>query len=226
MRLECRQVSIAYPGAERAVIENLSFGIEAGEKVALLGLNGSGKTTLLKSIVGLLAYKGEITVDGLQVASNSLAQVRGKVGFLFNVPEDQLLFPRVIDDVAFSLRQRKVPKSEALERARASLAGMGIEQLAERPVYELSHGQKLRVALAGILVTKPELLLLDEPTAGLDPPGKRKLAELLQKLEASMLIATHDIDFARLVCGKALHIEGGAGGIQQKSFEDVLQSWS
>ena len=228
MRLECKEVYVAYPGAERPVIEGLSFGIEAGEKVALLGLNGSGKTTLLKSIVGLLAYKGEIAVDGLRVASNSLAQVRRQVGFLFNVPEDQLLFPRVIDDVAFSLRQRKVPKSEAFKRARASLAGMGIERLAERPVYELSHGQKLRVALAGILVTEPELLLLDEPTAGLDPPGKRKLAELLQNLDASMLIATHDIDFARLVCSRALHIEGGAGGIARtyKSFEEVLQSWS
>ncbi len=226
MQLECKDVRVSYPGQTPPILEGLSFSIEAGERVALLGLNGSGKTTLFKSIVGLLPHEGQIHVDGIRVTSESLALIRSKVGFLFNVPEDQLLFPRVLDDIAFSLRQRKVSKSEASRRAYDSLVEMGIEELAERPVYELSHGQKLRVALAGILVTKPELLLLDEPTAGLDPPGKRKLAERLQGLNAAMMIATHDIDFARLVCDKALLMERQIVGIQARTFEDVVSMWS
>ncbi len=225
MRLECRNVRIAYPNAERATLENVSFQIEEGERVALLGLNGTGKTTLLKSMVGLLPHEGEIRVDGVSITPKTLSEIRRKVGFLFNVPEDQLLFPRVLDDVAFGLKQQKVARKDAARRALQVLEALEIAHLSERPVYELSHGQKLRVALAGILVTEPKLLLLDEPTAGLDPPGKKNLAELLKTLDASILVATHDIAFARYLCHRALRLKAGTGLIGETNYDEVEKAW-
>ncbi len=226
MRLICRDVRVTYPHAARAALDKISFELEPGERVALLGLNGSGKTTLLKALVGLLPHEGEIRLDDLPITPATLMEVRSRTGFLFNVPEDQLLFPNVLDDVAFGLKRRKIRRREALEKARIALEELGAADLAERPVYDLSHGQKLRVALAGILVMNPGLLLLDEPTAGLDPPGKRKLGELLAGLDAAMLVATHDIAFAKSVCGRALLLDPDESGILSTSCDSVLKTWS
>lgn len=225
MQLAFRNVHVAYPNSEKATLNAISFHVEPGERVALLGLNGSGKTTLLKAIVGLLPHEGEIRLDDLPVEPASLAEVRRKVGFLFNVPEDQLLFPRVLDDVAFGLRRQGIAKQECMRIAQTALADMGVSDLAERAVYDLSHGQKLRVALAGILLTKPNVLLLDEPTAGLDPPGKHQLADVLMTLDASMLVATHDIEFAKRVCRRALLLTPNESGITETSFEVMLEAW-
>ena len=226
MRLQCENVRATYHHGDREILKGIGFEIEENERVALLGLNGTGKTTLLKTIVGLLDHEGDIRVDETPVSSRSLSEIRRKVGFLFNVPEDQLLFPRVIDDVAFALKQRKIPRKEAQQEALEMLEKLEIAELAERPVYELSHGQKLRVALAGILVTKPKLLLLDEPTAGLDPPGKKRLGDLLMTLDASILVATHDLGFAQRVCSRALLLEAGTGIMRETTFEEVSNRWS
>jgi len=219
------QVSVRYEPHGAETLSGISFDVAAGERVALVGLNGSGKTTLLMSAVGLVPHHGEIRVGGTPVSGRTLPQVREQVGFLFNVPEDQLLMPRVIDDVAFGCVRQGLPPSEAAARAMRALDSLAVASLADLPVHHLSHGQKQRVALAGALVRDPPLLLLDEPSAGLDPPGKRSLATLLTGLPAAMLVATHDIEFASRVCSRFLLLEGGRLMLDCPHVDDVLRRW-
>jgi cobalt/nickel transport system ATP-binding protein len=204
------EVTVRYERDQPAALRQCGFRLAAGERVALLGANGSGKTTILAATVGLVPHDGRITVAGLPVEEARLREIRDGVGFLFAVPEDQLLFPRVLDDVAFSLRSRGVPAAEAERRARETLADLGAEHLTERSPYRLSRGQRLRAALAGTLVTRPPLLLLDEPSSGLDPAGRRLLVRHLTSVPAAMLVATHDLDFARQCCHRYLLLHDGA----------------
>lgn len=193
--------------------------------MALVGLNGSGKTTLLMATVGLIPHEGEIEVCGISVTSGTLPQVRDRVGFLFNVPEDQLLFPRVIDDVAFGLVRRGVPAVQAAEKAKAMLQSLKLDHLAEQSLHHLSHGQKQLVALAGALVAEPPLLLLDEPSAGLDPPAKHALASLLRHQPAAMLVATHDLAFAQKLCDRFIMLVQGHLVCDESEVKQRLQRW-
>ena len=223
--LEFRGVTIRYEDAAPPVAYDLSFSIGVGERVALAGLNGSGKTTLLSAAVGLVPHVGEIWVAGERVTRQAIARVRERVGFVFNVPEDQLLFPGVLDDVMFGLLRRGSSRSEASVRAKRALASLGIERLVDVPIHHLSHGQKQRVAIAGALATEPSLLLLDEPTAGLDPPAKRALAEHLSGCDAAMLIATHDLDFAARLCTRCLLLEDGRIALEASDPSELTRRW-
>lgn len=207
--MEVRGVHVRYRGAPRPSLENVTLGVEHGERLALLGLNGSGKTTLLMAAVGLVPFSGELMVDGVPVQQRTLAQVRRRVGVLFPVPDDQVLLPRVLEDVAFTLERRGVDRAEARDRAGGMLERLGIADLAERAPHQLSRGQLVRVALAGALLGDPRLMLLDEPTASLDARGRHQLATLLQSLEPAMVMATHDIPFARAVCSHFAILEEG-----------------
>ena len=223
--LICKAVSVRYDPGHPKTLSDISFSVKSTEKVALLGLNGTGKTTLLLAIVGLVDFDGEIAICGEPLNRKTVAALRRKVGFLFNVPEDQLLFPTVKEDVAFGLLKTGISNEEAADRVAAVLERQGIEHLADEPVHHLSHGQKQRVALAGAMVTKPPLLLLDEPTAGLDPPGKRALVDILQSLGSSQLIATHDLDFVDRICTRIILLEHGASVHEAMSTDDVRNRW-
>ncbi|HON10346.1 MAG TPA: ABC transporter ATP-binding protein [Chitinispirillaceae bacterium] len=205
--LEFKSVSIRYPRRQTDTISNISFTIYPGEKAALLGLNGSGKTSLLLAAVGLIPFSGSIIVDGIPLEERNFQKVRERTGFLFNIPEDQILFPRVLDDVSYGLIRKGVAPLEAREKALSVLEMLGIDETAELSPYQLSHGQRQRIALAGALVTNPSLLLLDEPSSALDPPGRLSLAEILQKIDSSILLATHDIEFASRICSRFLVIK-------------------
>ena len=224
--LEFRGVSVRYEADDPATIADISFSVAAGGRVALVGLNGSGKTTLLMAAVGLVPHEGEIRVCGEVLARRTLAGIRDRVGFLFNVPEDQLLFPKVVDDVAFGLLRRGLSPPEAAEKAMGALDALGVARLAESPLHHLSHGQKQRVALAGALAADPRLLLLDEPSAGLDPPGKRALAAVLGRLDASMLIATHDLDFAETLCTRFIMLDQGRIVFDGAGAHEVEGRWA
>ena len=223
--LELRRVTVRRDPNQAPALREASLSVRSGERVALVGCNGSGKTTLLLAVVGLLKHQGEIEVSGTPVMPRTLEEVRRKVGFLFNLPEDQLLFPRVIDDVAFSLHRLGVSPGDGHQSARRALNELGVGDLADRPVHHLSHGQKQLAALAGALVGSPALLLLDEPSSGLDPPGRRHLADLLCRRKEAMLLATHDMEFARRVCSRFVMLDQGRVIQGIASAANVLERW-
>lgn len=192
-----------------AALSGVDLSIAAGEGVALLGANGSGKTTLLLHLNGLLRGEGRITVCGELLTNATVGRIRERVGLIFQDSDDQLFMPTVWEDVAFGLRQRGIGPEEARSSAEAMLERLGIRKLAERPPYQLSAGEKKRVALAGVLILEPELLVLDEPTTFLDPPGQRELIGLLRELPQAKLVATHDMDFAEAVTERGIFLEGG-----------------
>jgi cobalt/nickel transport system ATP-binding protein len=210
-------------GATEA-LRNVSLALAAGERVALLGLNGSGKTSLLLALAGLIPHAGHITIAGQRLDERSAKRLRLTMGFVFAVPEDQLLFPEVLDDVVFGLVQRGVRRHEARQQALSALSELGANSLAHRSTHELSHGERVRVALAGAVVTRPALLLLDEPAAGLDPPARRQLAELLGSLPSTQLIATHDVPFARRACQRFVQLEAGRV-VAEGTWDDLSADW-
>jgi len=199
--LEARGVSYAYAPGHWAV-RNVDLDLPAGARIALLGANGAGKSTLLLLLSGAehLCH-GEIFLHGTRAERSraGLRRWRREVGLLLQDPEDQLLAPTVEQDVAFGPLQDGVEETQARKLVGQALSDMAIPHLATRPVHELSLGEKKRVALAGLLVQAPAVLLLDEPTAGLDPGGVRALREILHTLSqagTAVILATHDVDFA------------------------------
>jgi cobalt/nickel transport system ATP-binding protein len=223
--IEFRSVTVRHQGAGRSAVSGVTLRVAEGERVALVGANGSGKTTLLLTAVGLLAHEGEIEVCGTRLEPSSVGLVRSRIGFVFNVPEDQLLFPHVAEDVAFALHRAGAPPPARAEAATRMLGELGIAHLAEEPVHHLSHGQKQLVALAGALVTAPPLLLLDEPSSGLDPIGRRHLAGLLRRDGTAVLLATHDLEFAEKVCARFVMLDQGRVVEGVESAEDVRERW-
>jgi cobalt/nickel transport system ATP-binding protein len=223
--LEFDSVSVAYAGETRPSISNVTLRIDPGERVALLGNNGSGKTTILFAAAGLIPHTGIIRVGGVVLGPSTRGEARARLGFLFSNPEDQILLPRVLDDVAFALTRRGVPVTEQSMEARAMLQRLDSDGLAERSPHQLSQGERLRVALAGALIARPPLLLLDEPSENLDPPGKRRLASLLVETGAAMLLATHDLRFAGRCCTRFVVLAEGEVAKDTPYPGDLLPSW-
>ncbi|MCU1233444.1 MAG: transporter related [Candidatus Solibacter sp.] len=207
-------------------LNGVDFRLEAGETVALLGENGSGKTTFALHLNGLLTGDGSVEVCGIAVNARNAAIVRRKIGLVFQDSESQLFMPTVLEDVAFGPLNQGLSPSKAAEVALTALEQVGMADVAGKAPYHLSAGQKKRVAIAGILATNPEILVLDEPTTFLDPPGQRALAGLLAGLPQAKILITHDIPFARATCTRAVFFRRGM--IQQEgSVEEVTarQGW-
>jgi cobalt/nickel transport system ATP-binding protein len=206
--VEVRELRYRYPDGTEA-LRGVDFRLEAGESVALLGANGSGKSTFALHLNGLLAGEGEVRVCGTEVRGDALPEVRRKIGLVFQDSDTQLFMPTVLEDVTFGLLNQGVPADQARERARTALGRVGMAESPDKAPHHLSAGQKKRVALAGILVLEPEILVLDEPTTFLDPPGQRALAELLRNLPQAKILITHDLPFARAVCTRAVFFRDG-----------------
>jgi cobalt/nickel transport system ATP-binding protein len=208
-------VSLVYEGGEGAhVLKDITFKAERGEKIALIGANGAGKSSLLLAISGVLPlHEGTISVGGVSVERRNLASARRLAGLVFQNPDDQLFMPTIWEDVMFGPRnyarleprgQAKAYLAKAEERAEGLLAALGISALKSRVSHKLSGGEKRLAALASTLVLEPALLLLDEPTAFLDPKGRRALLSVLRTLPHTMIVATHDLDFALNLCNRCL----------------------
>lgn len=213
--LDARGVSYAYAPGHWAV-RNVDLLVQPGNKIALLGANGAGKSTLLLLLSGAEHLcQGEIYVRGVKASRSrdGMRFWRREVSLLLQDPEDQLLAPTVEQDVAFGPLQSEMDEPAARRLAIEALESMAIPHLAARPVHELSLGEKKRVALAGLIVQRPSVLLLDEPTAGLDPAGVRALLATLDSLAESgtaIVQATHDVDFAYEWAGRVcVMFEGG-----------------
>lgn len=201
------------PGPKKAavpVFHDLSFTLEPGEKVGLIGSNGVGKSTLLKLVVGLLPLQaGTLEVCGLPLDRDHLPAIREKTGYVFQDSDSQLFLPTVESDVSFALRNRGVPREEAERRTAEALARVGMEDMARRQIYRLSGGQKKLTAIAGLLTQEPDLLLMDEPSAALDPRNRRNLIRILGQLPCAQLIASHDLDFIWDTCDQVILLHQG-----------------
>jgi len=212
-------VSFAYHGGS-GVLEGVSFTLQAGERAALLGPNGAGKSTLLHLLVGLEEPSaGSITVAGIPVRPERLVEVRERVGMVFQDPDDQLFLPTLVEDVAFGPLNQGVAPAEARRRAEAQLGLLGLGAMAERAAHHTSGGEKRKAALATALVSRPELLLLDEPTDGLDARGRHAIVRLLRERPEALVVATHDLEVVRALCTRTLVLDGGRLVADGPTFE-------
>ena len=206
--LEVRDLRFKYPDG-RVALDGVSLRIEPGEKVALVGPNGAGKSTLLLHLNGILRGEGEVRVCGLRVEDGTLGQVRAAVGLVFQDPDDQLFSPTVFEDVAFGPLYMGRSPEDVRARVERALGAVGMAGGEGRVPHHLSGGEKKRVAIATVLAMDPEILVLDEPTAGLDPRGRRGLIRLLDELPQTMLVSTHDIRMVAELFKRTIVLDGG-----------------
>jgi len=206
--IEVENLTYAYPDGTLA-LNDISMSIEPGEKVALVGPNGAGKSTLILHLNGILSGKGKVRVCGLDVIKENLGRVRSSVGLVFQSPEDQLFSPTVFDDVAFGPLYQGLPSTEVQERVDEALAAVHMEKYKKRVSHHLSMGEKKRIAIATVLSMNPEVLVLDEPTGGLDPRSRRSLIHLLQELPLTMLVSTHDMLLVREIFPRMIIMDEG-----------------
>ena len=192
--LHVTDLRFKYPDGHQALF-GVTLSIAPGEKVALVGPNGAGKSTLMLHLNGILRGEGEIRVCGVPLTNSNLGQVRASVGLVFQDPDDQLFSPTVFDDVAFGPLHMGLPAGEVRQRVSAALEAVGMGTYAQRVSHHLSVGEKKRIAIATVLSMNPEVLVLDEPTAGLDPRARRGLINLLRTLPQTIIASTHDLHF-------------------------------
>ena len=224
--VEVRDLHYRYPDGTQA-LDGIDFQLEEGECVALFGANGSGKTTFVLHLNGLLEGEGSVEVCGMPVNRGTLPKIRAKVGLVFQDADEQLFMPTVLEDVAFGPVNLGLSPAEAAARARATLEQVGMAAHLDKAPYHLSAGEKRRVALAGVLVMEPRILILDEPTTFLDPPAQRDLVRTLRGLHHAKILVTHNVEFARALATRALFLERGrvAG---EGTVEEIIQrfNWS
>ncbi len=225
--ISVKNVKFSYPAGVKA-INDVSLEIQRGERVALLGPNGSGKSTLILLIAGLLSpQKGEIRVFSEDVTSKSFQKLRQKVGVVFQDPDDQLFNQSVAEDVAYGPRNLRLPEDVIQKRCDHILEDISISHLRDRPPHRLSFGEKKKVSLATALVLRPELLLLDEPTANLDLVSRRGLIDMLNELNAegtTIVVSTHDVEALPELADRVLVVSRGSllgGGEMHKVLQNV-----
>ncbi|MBN1370407.1 MAG: ABC transporter ATP-binding protein [Anaerolineaceae bacterium] len=207
--VEVEHLSFSYPDGHSA-LNDVTFSLGHGQKVALVGPNGAGKSTLLLHLNGIHPRQsGSIRVSELDVEGKNLPRVRALVGLVFQSPDDQLFSPTVFDDVAFGPIYQGLSAAEVHTRVEEALEMVHMEAYIRRVSHHLSVGEKKRIAIATVLSMKPDVLILDEPTAGLDPRARRSLIELLRELPQSMIVATHDLPMVRELLPRTLVMDGG-----------------
>lgn len=218
-------IRFTYPGGVVA-LDGITLRIERGSFLAVMGANGSGKSTLLKHTNGLLLpQSGRVLIDGEPVEKDSFDETCRRVGFVFQDPNDQIFAPTVREDIAYGPANMDLPVDEIKRRVEESAAQVGILELLDRPIHQLSYGQKKRLSIAGVLAMGPECLVLDEPTASLDPMGERKLMRLLHGLNRqglTIVMATHDVDLVPLYAERVCLLRRGRVAVQGRLSQVFL----
>ena len=223
--VDVQGVSFTYDDGTEA-LAGIDFHVEEGEFVAVLGSNGSGKTTLIQLVVGLLkARSGRIAIGRQEIGSLTAEELYQRVGLVFQNPNDQLFAATVEEDCAFGPRNLNLPEADVQRRVTESLAAVAALPLRGRAIHHLSFGEQKRVSLAGVLAMRPAVLILDEPTAGLDPAGEAQMMQLLKKLNReegmTVILATHSVDMLPLFANRIYVLDGGRV-LQQGPSEEIF----
>ncbi len=224
--ISINDVKFNYPAGVTA-LKGITLEVTQGERVALLGPNGSGKSTLILLIAGLLTPNlGEIKIFGEKTTSKNFQKTRNRIGLVFQDPDDQLFTPSVIEDIEYGPKNLKLPLEDVKTRSAYVLEKMGIQHLKNRPPHRLSFGEKKKISLATALVLKPELLILDEPTANLDLTSRRNLIDTLNELNragTTIIISTHDAEAIPELADRIIIINNGLKLAEGKT-SDILQN--
>lgn len=222
--IEIKNLSFSYPDGNPA-LKNVSLELCQGDKVALVGPNGAGKSTLLAHLNGILPkQKGSIRIGDIELEAKTAGHIRAMVGLVFQSPDDQLFSPTVFDDVAFGPIYQGLPTEQIRERVERALQMVHMEDYARRVSHHLSVGEKKRIAIATVLSMNPQILVLDEPSAGLDPRARRGLIELLRELPQTMIVATHDLPLVRDLLPRTIIMDHGtivSNGMTQDILSDT-----
>ena len=205
--IEFQNVSFAY--GQTPVVENLSFSIQKGETVGLIGANGAGKSTIMKLMLGLLSGSGSIRVDGLTVNKENLSEIRRKIGFVLQDSDNQMFMPTVYEDMIFGPRNYGLSKEETEQRVDAVLEQLGLQALKHRHNHKISGGEKRMAAIATILAMEPEMMRMDEPSTALDPVNRRTVINTINRLPQTKLIASLDLDMILDTCQRVILLSHG-----------------
>ncbi len=206
--LDLQNVSVSYEKG-KPVIKDLSFHINKGESVGLIGANGAGKSTLMKALLGLLPATGRILVDGMAVEKANLPAIRRRLGYVLQDSDDQMFMPTVLDDMVFGPMNYGLSRAEAEEKAAAVLARLSLSDLAGRQNHRLSGGEKRMAAIATVLAMEPDVLLMDEPTSNLDPFNRRIVINTIGSLPQTRIITSHDLDMILDCCTRVILLSDG-----------------
>jgi cobalt/nickel transport system ATP-binding protein len=207
--LRARDLRYRYPDGREA-LRGVDLDVDHGERVAILGPNGAGKTTFVFHLNGLLTGSGRLEAAGIAVdGADAIRELRSRVGLVFQDPDDQLFMPTVREDVAFGPLNLGLTREQSLARVDEALDAVRMRHAAARAPHQLSMGERRRVAIATVLAMRPDLLVLDEPTANLDPRARRELLQVLDRIGRTMLVVTHDLPFAAQLCERAVILSGG-----------------
>jgi cobalt/nickel transport system ATP-binding protein len=206
--LQVESLHYTYEDGTRA-LQGVDLTLAAGERVGLVGPNGSGKSTLLLCLNGLLAGEGRVRVEGVELTRRRVGQIRGRVGLIFQSPDDQLFMPTLADDLAFGPINQGLDEGEVRKIVEEVSDKLGLAAMLDRAPHHLSMGQKRNAAIASVLAMRPPLLLMDEPSSNLDPRSRRQLITVLDSLDAAMLIASHDLALVGRLCDRVLVIDEG-----------------
>lgn len=229
--VDVRSLTFHYPNRQPA-LQNISFCVSQGERVAVVGPNGAGKSTLLLHLNGLLpamisanGSATEVAILGTPVSKAALPEIRRQVGFVFQDPDDQLFCSTVAEDVAFGPRNFGVSAADLPALIHKSLEQVGLPDHGPRMIGQLSFGERKRVCFAGVLACDPAILVLDEPTANLDPRARRQLLTIIEHTPATLIMATHDLDFVLDACRRVIVLDEGrlvADGLVEEILSDAL----
>jgi cobalt/nickel transport system ATP-binding protein len=206
--IDVRGYGFSYDGRSPA-LKNICLEAFRGERVGIVGANGAGKSTLLMSLVGILRGQGSIVVDGTVLRGGSLKEIRKKIGFVFQNPDDQLFSTTVFDDVAFGPLNMGLPPEEVKARVLGALRRVEMEGFEKSLPHHLSAGEKKRIAIATALAMQPEILVLDEPSSSLDSGVRKKLMDLVLGFDTTLVVASHDLDLVSRLCSRVYLLRKG-----------------
>lgn len=212
--IKIEDMSVIYQPDIKA-LDHINLSLDS-KHYTIVGQNGSGKSTFLQSLVGIVEHSGSIIIDDLEVKKEHLVDIRKKVGLVFQNPDHQLFMATIYDDLAFGLINQKMPKDKIDQKIKDIASRFHIESLLHRSAHQLSEGQKRMVAILTVLIMEPDIILMDEPSSFLDPKSRRQLIHLIQDIDKTLIISTHDLDMALEISDEVILLNEGKVVIQDE----------